>query len=237
MKRKPPTATAEPSALSLSPEGFYAFYTRFMALRFPLDVAEVLEWRYLINHAVDHYSEPSPTPDYREFRDKLDRAIDALGIDNKRHRERLLRILAMLRELHYAHSLQSRRAEEQLRLAMRENRVARKRSVQYGLIFLVAAILGAISWLAAVPPGWLLVAATLLSTWFSLDYFHSLPILDRQLEQLKTQLNGVLRQRVTAINWKALTRQLALVLGFKQIRGVEVLRTNSEAGYAPGWYH
>lgn len=237
MKRKPPTPTAEPSALSLSPEDFYVFYTRFMALRFPLEVAEVLEWRYLINHAVDHYSEPPPTADYREFSEKLARAIDALSIDNKRHRERLLRILAMLRELHYAHSLRSRHAEEQLRLAMRENRMARKRSTQDGLVFLVAAILGVILWLAAVQPGWVLVAVTLLSAWFSLDYFHSLPILDRQLKQLKAQLNDVLRRRVTAINWKPLTRKLALILGFKQIRGIEVLRTNSAAGYAPGWYH
>lgn len=236
-RKTSPANASPPSALpNLTPREFYAFYTRFMGLRFPLPVAEVLEWRYAINHSVDRYREPPLTPDYREFRDKLAQAIDSFSIHNEHHRERLLKILAMLRELHYVHSLQSRTEEERLRARMRALREARRRSVRYGLYSLLAAILGGILWLAA-QPGWPVAAFILLAAWFSLDYFHSLPVLDREQAQLNKALNEVLRHRVSAIQWKALTHKLALVLGFKQVRGVEVFRLQSEADQTAGWRH
>lgn len=221
---------------NLTPREFHAFYTRFMGLRFPLPVAEVLEWRYVIHHAVDRYREPPLTPDHREFRDKLAQAIDSFSIHKEHHRERLLKILAMLRELHYAHSLQSRTEEERLRARMRDNREARRRSVRYGLFSLLAAILGGILWLAA-QPGWPVLALVLLAAWLSLDYFHSLPVLDREHAQLNKELNEVLRKRVSAIQWKGLIHKLALVLGFKQVHGVEVFRMQGEADQTAGWHH
>lgn len=228
--------TDTPSVPNLNAREFHAFYTRFMGLRFPLPVAEVLEWRYVINHAADRYREPPLTPDYREFREKLSQAIDSFSIENKHHRERLLKILALLRELHVAHSLQSRTEEERLRARMRELRVARSRSVRYGLVALLTAILGAIFWLA-LAAGSPLMVLTLLAAWLALDYFHSLTVLDREHAALNRRLNDVLRERVAAIQWKGLIHKLALVLGFKQIRGVEVFRLQSEAEQAPGRYH
>ncbi len=102
----------------------------------------------MINQAADRYSEPPLTPDYRALRDKLSQAIDSFSIEKKHHRERLLEILSMLRELHVAHSRQSRIEEERLRSQMRDIRMARERSVRDGLAALFAAILGAILWLA-----------------------------------------------------------------------------------------
>ncbi len=229
----PPPTQAVPN---LTPREFHAFYTRFMGLRFPMPVAEVLEWRYAINHGVDRYREPPPTPDYREFRAQLSQAIDSFSIHNVHHRERLLKILAMLRELHYTHSLQSRTDEERLRARMRDNREARRRSAHYGLYALLVAILSSILWLAT-SPGWPVATLALLAAWLSLDYFHSLPVLDREHAQLNRELNEVLRKRVSTIEWKSLIHKLALVLGFKQLRGVEVFRVQSEADQTAGWYH
>ncbi len=47
----------------------------------------------------------------------------------------------------------------------------------------------------------------------------------------------MLRQRVSTIHWKGLIHELALVLGFEQIRGVEVFRIQSETESAASWYH
>jgi hypothetical protein len=216
-------------ALTLIPGKFHAFYTLFMGLRFPLEVAEVIELRYLINHAVDRFTEPPETSDYRQFRESLAGAIESFSVVNKHHRARLLKTLALMRELHYAHSVSSRDAEIKLRMDMEENRLARKRSIYYGLFFLVATILSAIAWLALPDTGWLVKLLTVLCVFQSWDYFHSLPILDRQQKEINQHLNDVLRKRVKTVHWKTLIHKLALLLGYKHIPGVEVFRMDAEA--------
>ena len=55
-------------------------------------------------------------------------------------------------------------------------------------------------------------------------YFHALPLLDREMERLTRDINDVLRKRVDTLNWRTLIHKLALLLGYKQIQGVDVFR-------------
>ncbi len=220
------------SALNLTAENFHSFYHRIIALRFPIEVAQVLELRFVINHAVDAFVEPPLTPDYRHFRNALLAAIDSFGIDNKRHSERLLRIMTMLRELHYDHSLESRDSEMELRAQMDANRRARAQSSRYGLFFVILTVLLGIPWMAMTEPTWLVKVPTAVCAYLAWDYFHTSPILDRQMAVLRQQLNDVLRQRVRSVNWKTLIHKLALILGYKHIQGVEVFHMSYDVDHA-----
>ncbi len=210
------------SGESLTPDGFHTFYTKFINLRFPMKIAHVLELRYLINHAVDHYKEPSPTPTYRQFRDSLQSALDSFGIENQRHSERMLKILSMFRDIHYAHSIASRDAERQLREGMERNREDYAKAVRYGLFFIFAGVSFIVIWLATPSAHLIVKLLPALYCWFSLRYFHKLPALDKEHDQLTQDVNDVLRRRVNSLNWKTLIHKLALVLGYKRVQGVEV---------------
>jgi hypothetical protein len=224
------------SALNLTPESFPAFYIKFINLRFPMKVEHLLELRYLINHTVDKYKEPPLTPDYRQFRESLQAAVDSF-IDNQRYSERMLKILSMLRDMHYNHSIRSRNAETRLRQAMAANHDERLRSIRYGLFFILATVSFVILWLTMgnaplvvklLPVGYCLLA---------LRYFHQLPGLEKELEKLTLELNDVLRQRVSSLNWKTLIHKLALVLGYKRVPGVEVFHVDIDHDQADRVYH
>ena len=222
--------------LNLTPEYFHTFYSTFMALRFPLDVAEVLDLRYLINHAVDDFAEPPITLDYRQFRESLDKALDSFAVENPHHRERMLKTLTLIRELHVAHSLASRDAEERLRVAQEDNRLARRAAVRGGLVYLFITVLSIVGWFALIEAEWLVKLLSALCAFASWRHFRALPRLDRQAQQLRLDLNELLRRRVNSLNWKTLIHKLALVLGFKQIKGVEVFSMNERAD-TTGPYH
>ena len=232
-----PTATSDVHEFypaHLTSETFESIYSTIMGLKFPMEVARVLELRYLINHTVDSYAEPLPTPDYREFRDALQTVIDGVGIDNKRHSERLLRILSMMRELHYAYSIKTRDTENALRAEMAENRKRRQRGVRYALGLTLAAILSAILWLGLPALDWpikALTAAFGLGAWL---YLRTLPALDRALADLEKQMNQLQRHRVRSIQWRLLAQKLALLLGFKRSSEVEVFIIDTEQhDYSP----
>lgn len=227
-KRKDARKIPDHSGLSLVPENFDAFYRTLMGLRFPINVAEVLDLRYLINHAVDEFTEPPLTPDYRQFREALQTAIDSFSIDNKHHSERLLKILTMMRQVHYMHSVKTRDASERLRRAQVDNRRAHQQSIYFGLVFLVSAFLGLAGWFGLPEPGWLLKAAAVACIYLTWDFFRSLPILNREMKRLTQELNAVLRGQIRSIHWKALIHKLALVLGYKQITGIEVFRMDDD---------
>lgn len=215
------------SRLSLTSDNFHAFYIKFVNLRFPMKVAHLLELRYLINHSVDGYREPLLTPDYRQFRDSLQAAVDSF-IDNPRHSERMLKILSMFRDVHYAHSIQSRDAERKLRESMDSNRADRMKYIRYGLFFVFAGVSSGIIWLATPEPIWLIKFLPACYAYLSWYFFHKLPELDEALEKLTSELNDVLRRRVQSLNWKTLIHKLALVLGYKRIPGVEVFHDEHE---------
>jgi hypothetical protein len=238
-------ATATPwehyADATLTAESFPAFYTRLMGLRFPIPVEDVLELRDLLNHSADRYDEPADTPQYREFRDSLEHAIYSFGVEDKRHCQRLLTILSLFRDLHYQHTVQSRNSETRLREARTENRVARARSLRYGVIALFAMSIAGLVWFGMSEPIWQVKALTAVLAFFSLDYFRSLPTLDRDFERLGRQLNELMRRRVDTLNWKTLIHKIALILGYKRIEGIEVFHRNhtTETEYPtqPPQYH
>jgi hypothetical protein len=216
------------STLTLSAGEFPDFHRALMQLRFPLPVAQVLELRYLINHAVDDYREPPLTADHRQFREALLKAIDSYHIENRHHRRRLLKLLALLRELHVAHSLASRDGELALREKLRLNREARVRAQRDGMLWLLATaglVLASLYYPVADLP---LKVSSIVCALLSLRALRSRPRLDAQHESVRRELNDLLRVRVTSLYWKTLIHKLSLVLGYKQVRGIEVFRPDSE---------
>ncbi len=212
------------SGITLTTREFPDFYARLLALRFPISVAEVLELRDLINHSADVYEEPADIPQNREFLESLESAIHSFGIENRQHGERLLRVLGMLRNMHYQHTIASRDAEQRLREQQAENRTARRNNLRNGLLALLTLLGTGLAWLSLQETGWLLKLLPLTAAIIALGYFHALPLLDRDMERLTRDLNEVLRKRVDTLNWRTLIHKLALLLGYKQIQGVDVFR-------------
>lgn len=223
--------------LNLGAASFHTFYRLVQGLRFPVKVADVLEFRFLINHAVDRFHEPPNTADYRYFRRALNQAIDSFGIEEQRYRDRLLRTLAMLREFHYQHSVLSRRRESRLRAQRRENQEVRSRSVRYGLFFLLAGIAIAIGGIALLEADWIAKLVAAGCAWLALDFFQSLAVLDREAERFTRELNDTLRSRVREVNWKMLIHKLALLLGYKKVDGIEVFRGSFESDSTDSQIH
>ena len=217
------------SRLNLTPNHFHIFYTVFIGLRFPLKVEEVLDLRSLINHTVDDFSEPPLAPDYRQFRESLEKALDSFAVENPRHRDRLLKTLALMRELHVAHALESRHAEERIKIDLQDTAHNRRVATRKGLIYLLATIVSIIGWFAFPDESLMIKLVSALCATQSWLSFRALPKLDQRARELRLDLNDVLRDRVNSINWKTMIHKLALVLGFKQIEGVEVFKMESES--------
>ena len=220
--------TEDVSKAVLTPKNFSHFYKDLLCLRFPIQVSNVLELRYLINNSVDNYHLPFDIPGYRQFRDALRSAIESFGVEKERHSSRLLNILAMIRDLHYFHSIESRNAETKLRYAIRKNREAKKRSLRYGVYSAIASATGGLVWIMLIQPGWLIKLVTFTMAYVAWDYFHSLSTLERDLVILKDSLNKLMRERVNSIDWKMMIKKMSLVLGYKQIKGVEVFRIEQD---------
>ncbi len=212
----------------ITTKNFFQFYRNLIGLRFPIPVADVLDLRYLINHSVDNYRQPDDLPDYRSFRNALRTAIHTFGIEKERYTVRLLNILAMLREIHYHHSIESRDAERKLRDAMKVNRDACIKSKFYGIYSLIATILSGLTWVLMSQPGWLIKLVTITTAYMAWDYLYSIKTLDKDIEILKQQLNKVVRDRVNSLDWKLMIHKLSMILGYKQIRGVEVFQIDQD---------
>ena len=212
------------SGLTLTTRDFPDFHALIMALRFPIDVAEVLELRDLINHSAAVFEEAADTPQNREFRESLEGAIQSFGIENRYHNERLVRVLNMLRGMHYQHIIASRDAERRLREQQTENRVTRRNSLRNGVLALLTMLGTGLAWFSLEGSNWLLKLLPLTAAILALGYFHALPLLDREMERLTRDLNDVLRRRVDTLNWRTLIHKLALLLGYKQIQGIDVFR-------------
>lgn len=212
----------------ITTKNFFQFYRNLIGLRFPIPVADVLDLRYLINHSVDNFCQPDDLPDYRSFRNALRTAIHSFGVEKERFTERLLNILAMLREIHYHHSIESRDAERKLRDAMKINRDARKKSKIYGFYSLIATILSGLTWVLMSQPGWLIKLVTITAIYMTWDYLYSIKTLDNDIKILRKRLNMVIRDRVNSLDWKLMIHKLSMLLGYKQIRGVEVFQIDQD---------
>ena len=232
------TGTASPkhgdfSTLTLDVASLPAFHRALLTLRFPLQVEQVLDLRSAINLAVDSYVESPLTRDHREFRDRLERVIEKAGIDS-RHRERLLKLTAMLRDLYYEHSRQSRDREQRLRDKLDENIFAQKQSRRIGIIWILGGLTSALIWLFQPEAGLFVKFLTAGFAYLAFDYFHSLPSLVRRHDELRLELNDVLRTRVDSVDWTVSVNRLALVLGYKKESGLEVFRLRTDSETDPG---
>jgi len=214
------------------------FHSRVAALRFPVSVAEVLELRDLIHHSVDQYEVTPDIPQNREFRESLENAIHSFGIENPLHSERLLRILTMLRGMHYHHTIVSRDAEQNLRQKQAENRIKRRTNMRYGVLAILSAVVMGTYWAVTPAPDLALKLGVLGSSILAFVFIHALPRLDSEMERLTRELNDVLRKRVDTLNWRTLIHKLTLLLGYKQIQGIEVFQNEqADAPAHPSYLH
>lgn len=211
---------------SLTVRNFPIFYRMLLQLRFPIRVSGVIELRALLNDTIDHARDPGPEVNTGEFYDALESAIDSFGITRPHHRQRLLTLLTEIRNLHYAHSIHSRDREIALRQEMEDNRSARDISKKVGSIFLLLTATGGFAW--ATVPGihWVVQAVVVFSLFMAWDYYHSLPLLEKEYRKMNQHLNELLRQRVEKINWRTMIHKLSLILGYKVVDGVEVFNEN-----------
>lgn len=212
----------------LTPGNFPKFYRTVVSLRFPIRVADVLDLRSVLNEAADIYKEPANSPSYREFVDALETAILSFGVENKRHADRLVILLTLLRDIHYSHSISSRDKEVDLRTRLKASRESHVHSKRFGLVSLVFGIACAIAWVAMPFAGWMIKLLTLGVGYMSWGYFHSLPTLEREEKELNRELNALLRERVTKVDWKMLIHKLSLLMGFKKVAGIEVFRMEDD---------
>lgn len=224
--------TKQPAAadttLLLSPDTFETIYNTIIGLRFPVDVSQVLELRYVINRAVDDFAEPPDTRDYRDFQDALAAILDAVGIENHHHHKRFLRMLALVRDLHYTYSVNTRNAENKLRDHIARNRKARSNAIHYGLVFTFAAVLAGFGWIGMESSTWWIKLMTGGFIYLAWDYLHALPVLDREMKSLERKMSNLMRARVRSIDWGMLVQKLALVLGYKRSSEVEVFRIDDD---------
>lgn len=212
----------------LTPGNFPKFYRTVVGLRFPIRVADVLDLRSVLNEAADQYEEPANSPPYREFVDALETAIASFGVENKRHADRLVKLLTLLRDIHYNHSIASRDKEVALRTRLDVSRKSHVRSKRYGIISLAFGIGTAIIWAAMPVAGWTIKLLTLAAGYLAWGYFHSLPTLEREEKELNHELNALLRKRVTNVDWKMLIHKLSLLMGFKKVSGIEVFNMDGD---------
>lgn len=225
------THTDTLAGFTLNIAGFPDFHNRIATLRFPVSVAEVLELRDLIHHSVDVYEEPPDIPQNREFRDSLENAIHSFGIENPLHSERLVRILTMLRGMHYHHTIVSRDTEQHLRQQQAENRVKRRASLRYGVLSILVLVTMGAFWAITPAVDLALKFGVLGSAVLAFVFIHALPRLDAEMERLTRELNDVLRKRVDSLNWRTLIHKLSLLLGYKQIQGIEVFKNEQADGF------
>ncbi len=212
----------------LTPRNFPKFYRTVVGLRFPIRVADVLDLRSVLNEAVDLYEEPANSPTYREFVDALETAITSFGVESRRHADRLVKLLTLLRDVHYSHSISSRDKELDLRARIKVSRESYVRSKRYGVVSLVFGIGCAIAWAAMPVSGWTIKLLTLVAGYMAWDYFHSQPILEREEKELNRELNALLRERITSVDWKMLIHKLSLLMGFKKVSGIEVFNIEGD---------
>lgn len=212
----------------LTPGNFPKFYRTVVGLRFPIRVADVLDLRSVLNEAVDLYEEPANSPTYREFIDALETAITSFGVESRRHADRLVKLLTLLRDVHYSHSISSRDKELELRARIEVSRESYVRSKRYGVVSLVFGIVCAITWAAMPVAGWPVKLLTLATGYMAWDYFHSQPMLEREEKELNRELNALLRERITSVDWKMLIHKLSLLMGFKKVSGIEVFNIEGD---------
>lgn len=218
--------------LSLSPDAFPLFYRRLVSLRFPIEVAEILELRYLSHQLIDGTNDGT---DDGPAADGLDEFIAGRQTDMAHaaihkpvHRSRLLRFMILIRKFHIAHHQDSADHEARLERALADNAFGRRYSRRYGRTTGIIAGTALGSSLLLSPPAVLMPGLAIVFGYLSLDYFYSITTLRREEQRLRRELEEVRRRRVRTVNWKAVVRQSGIILGYTQPHGGEAFRLVSE---------
>jgi len=214
--------------LPSSPDLFPFFYRGLVGLRFPIEVAEILELRYLCHQVVDRAENDGQGYEWSEFASERNLDMDRLGIQKSPHRERLSQFLILMHGYHTDHKKASAASETALYEALRNNRFAQDRSHHYGKTAGFAAIISAASAFLLSPYTAVIEGLAVLLAYFSLDSFYSLLVLKREERRLEGELREVTRRRVRSVNWKAVVRQTAAILGYTQPRCGEAFRSLPE---------
>lgn len=204
------------------------FYRKVMALRFPIDVVDVIDIRDAINSAADAFTLPAPTTAHRQLRESVRSVIEATNIDQKHHIDRLIHIMTMFRELHRSHRIASRTAEAKLRQRQLNNREARRLSIHYGFCMLIAALFPFVAWLIMKQPHWIIPSSAVFLAYLSCDYFYSLTALKREHQLLAREIEDLLMERIGSWRRKAFTYRIALILGYKRSADVNVFLTSPD---------
>jgi hypothetical protein len=133
-----------------------------------------------------------------------------------------------LRDIHYNHSIGSRDKEVALRARIDTSRESSIRSKRYGKIALVVGAGSAFAWAVMPVAGWGIKLLTLAAGYMAWDYFHSLPVLEREQKDLNRELNDIIRERIANVDWKMLIHKLSLLMGFKKVSGIEVFNIEGD---------
>jgi len=201
---------------------FVKTYRHITSMRFPVDVASVLDIRASLNQAIDEVNPEQVSGGLKQFNEAVFDAISQLGIKHARHISRLTKLMSIFRELHHNHITRSRKHERGLRNQIRSNEDARTRSIGYGLFTFFLVIVGLLTWMIAGNALWFIKLGIGLLAYISFDYFMSLKTLKIEHEILGNELNQLLRQRIPTMDWKVLLEKTALVMGYKNEPGVDV---------------
>lgn len=221
-----PGATSEtPLQQRISVSNFPSFYRKLICLRFPMDVADIIEIRDSLNQSLDHAERSRLIPDFHEYAKTLNSAVKHLGIERQHHADKMIGILSLFRELHYKHTLMSCNRENHLRKLVVQNRQAQSHSTRFGIASLLTAVIGFITFLALPESGWLLKAIIMVSAIATLDFFQSLRILDKEQKILSDELAAVVRDRIEHMQWNTLSANIASILGYRKDESAFVIQT------------
>ena len=223
-----PLLSEDFAKLPNSPDAFPFFYRRLIALRFPIEVAEILEMRYLCHQAIDQSEREDRGCEWGEFTASRMADMDHVGIWKPNHRERLARLLFLFKGYHALHTTRSAAVEDELHGSLADNRFGQERSRSYGKAAGVAAMVTGLSSVLLSPPAVFLQSLTVIFAYLSLDSFYALSILRREERRLSARLSEVLRRRVRTVNWKAVVRQTGAILGYTRPLGGEAFRLEQE---------
>lgn len=219
----------------LTVKSFPAFYRRLMGLHFPLEVAEIIDLRDILQHASDDFRAHPQKRKHRHFGAVASEEIQTLGVRATHHRDKLLQILIMLRDLYYTHHRRSLETERSLRRRRASNREAKKISIKYGALALAATTLGVATWAALGDIAWPVKTVTVLLAYVSLDCFYSLSVLNRYYHRLGQELDAVRQVRVRSFRWKHLAYRIALILGYLHPAAVSAFVDSSEGASEQGF--
>ncbi|MDA8389630.1 MAG: hypothetical protein M0Z76_02680 [Gammaproteobacteria bacterium] len=197
-----------------SHEAFPLFYRGLISLRFPIPVAEVLEFRYVSHQLIDQAASYGCAYAFDDFTLARRQDLAHCGIVKATHSDRLLQLLRLIHHFHEIHVRTSEERERELRATLEENVFAQRHSHRYGRATGIVTAASLASAVLMSPPATLMEGLAVLFGYLCADHYYSLSLLAREERTLQSDLNEVLRRRVRHINWRAVVRQTAAILGY-----------------------